>query len=140
MVARTQDQAWARIGSVFWMMPRRRWKPASIAGLWIGVPEPRVRVIRRATMPAGWRVRFATIPGISRVRAGSALGREDPGDRVGALGVRAEPVHGLGREGDQATAGEHAGGVGDVGTETHGEARSVAKLRAGNNSASGPRS
>jgi len=54
-----------------------------------------------------------------RVLAGAALDRVEPRERAGVVGVGAQPVHGLGREGHQASAPERLGGAGDVGVSRH---------------------
>ena len=48
--------------------------------------------------------------GDQRIERRSALGLIEAGDRLGVGGVGAEPVDGLGREGDEAARGQHARG------------------------------
>ena len=54
-----------------------------------------------------------------RVLSGPTLDRVQPRERAGVVGVGAQPVHGLGREGHQASAPERLGGAGDVGVSRH---------------------
>ena len=54
-----------------------------------------------------------------RVLARAALDRIQPRERAGVVGVGAQSVHGLGREGHQASAPERVGSTGDVGVSRH---------------------